>query len=715
MGEYGTIENLIAHAEDLKGKQKERILEHQDQALLSKRLATINRNVPVDEKLNDFLIREVNEEGLKKFFVEFEFNSLGKRLFGDSFKAGRGRSAGGQEEMSFEEDDADIRAPLNDISKVQHAYSSITTVKELQALMKKVNQQKSVCFDVETEGLDPKSTRLIGVAISFKTHEAYYIILPQAAQEYEGMLDVLKPFFNNPNIEKIGHNLKFDISVLKWHGIEIKGALFDTMIAHFLIEPDRRHTMDMLAEQYIGYTPIPISSLIGEKKSEQISLLEVESEKVVEYAAEDADITWQLHEILRPLLEEQGQHVVFYEIEMPLIPVLVDMEYEGVALDVHQLYSFSKELDQIIQKLESTIFEQAGETFNLNSPKQLGVVLFEKLKIIDKPKKTKTGQYATNEQILKGLSYQHEIVNDILEYRECSKLKSTYVDALPETVFQKTNRIHTTFNQAGAATGRLASSHPNLQNIPIRTEQGKQIRKAFIIRDEGFELLSADYSQIELRLVAEMSGDPGLREAFESGLDVHAATAAKVYGTDIKSIDPDMRRKAKMVNFGILYGISAFGLSQRLGIPRKEAAALIEQYFVEYPGVKEYLDKIISFCQQHGYVETLTGRRRYIRDINSANATIRNGAERTAINSPIQGTAADMIKIAMSRIHRELDPDKFQSRMILQVHDELVFDVFIKEMKKVKGMVKKAMIEAIPMKIPVEVEMGTGFNWLDAH
>jgi DNA polymerase-1 len=530
---------------------------------------------------------------------------------------------------------------------------------------------------------------------------------------------VLEPFksvFANPKIEKVAHNLKFDVGVLLAHGIEVAGTVFDTMLAHYLVEPDRKHGMDALSEQFLGYTPIPISALIkDEGELFERTMRDVPVAEVAEYSGEDADVTWQLREILAPMLRERGQERVFYDIEMPLVRVLVDMESEGIAIDTKALAEFSIELQKTMTSLETSIHELAGGPFNLNSPKQLGEILFEKLNLDPEAKKTKTGQYQTNEQVLEALAPKHDIVRKMLDYREATKLKSTYVDALPLAVSKRTGRVHTHFSQTGAATGRLASNDPNLQNIPIRTQLGQEIRKAFIPRGPDFLLLSADYSQIELRVMAEVSGDPGMREAFAEGLDIHTATASRVYGTALENVTAEMRRTAKMVNFGIIYGISAFGLSQRLGIPRKDAAMIIDEYFKQYPGVKNYMDTTIASCRAKGYVETMTGRRRYFRDINSQNGTIRAGAERMAINTPIQGTAADMIKIAMSRISVAIRDAKLKSRLLLQVHDELVFDMHRDEEKEMRAHVEDGMKNAIPMTVPIVVELGTGVNWLAAH
>lgn len=714
IAEYGTMENLIAHADDLKGKQKERLVENAEQGLLSKQLATINRAVPVTQALDSFSVDQRNDDEIKALFVEFEFNSLGKRLFGNAFSAGRGHES--LQGDLFDQPAGDTATPgaaLKTYNEKLVSYSLVDDAEGRSALIKKLAKAKSWCFDLETDSLEVSTTGLVGLAFSMTAGEAYYVSVSE--ENEQAILAEFEALFLNDSIEKIGHNLKFDISVLKWKGIEVKGKLWDTMIAHFLIQPEQRHTMDRLAEQYLGYSPISITTLIGEKKKDQISMREVPVAEVSPYACEDADITLQLKALLEPMLKDSGQEKVFYEIEMPLVSVLIEMEHEGINLDVPALDAFGLKLEKTIEELKASVFEAADTEFNLNSPKQLGEVLFDKMQLVEKPKKTKTGQYATNEQVLAGLAPLHPIVATILEYREASKLKSTYVDALPAAVNKETGRIHTSYTQTGALTGRLASNNPNLQNIPIRSPLGQEIRRTFIPRDEEYVLMAADYSQIELRVMAEMSEDPGMREAFAQGHDIHAATAAKIYDVDLAEVTSDMRRKAKMVNFGIIFGISAFGLSQRLGIARKEAAEIIDQYFEKYPKVKAFMDGTVESCQKKGYVETMTGRRRYLRDINSNNKTIKSAAERTAINSPIQGTAADMIKMAMTGVQTALDQAGLKSRMLLQVHDELVFDAHRDELDELKALVTKEMEATLKMEVPILVEIGLGSNWLEAH
>ncbi|MEO8426825.1 MAG: DNA polymerase I, partial [Verrucomicrobiota bacterium] len=737
IAQYRSVENLLAHTDELKGKLKETLETHREQALLSKRLATILCNAPCKIEIEQLKIREPNNEELKRLLIEFEFNSIGRRLFGDNFKAGRGYeadvsgpipkslagNASAEAMPSFvsetqplaEADRPPIRAELKTLATAKHDYREMSLPETREELVEMLKQQKSFCFSTETTSSDPKQATLIGLAFTFAPHAGYYVPLPDDAEEATRILGAFAPVFEHERIEKVGHDLKSDFSVLKWHGISVRGKLFDTMLAHSLIEPDMRHSLDYLAEAHLGYCPISLSKLIGEKTPERISLKNLPRERLVEYAVESVDVAWQLREILEPMLKAKGQERVFYEIEIPLLPVLVDMEFDGIRLDASALGNFAIQLSQDMIALERTIYRLAGREFNLNSPKQLGEMLFDVLKIADSPKKTKTGQYATDEQTLLSLATEHEIVQHLLEYREMSKLKSTYVDTLPTAIWSKTGRVHTTYNQVATSTGRLNSQDPNLQNIPIRRAQGKEIRKAFVARNDEYVLLSADYSQIELRIIASLSHEQGLLEAFNAGLDIHTATAARVFGVSLDSVDAEMRRKAKMVNYGIAYGISAFGLAQRLGIARKEAVAIIDQYFAQFSGIREYMSETIAFAQERGYVETVTGRRRYLRDIRSSNATVRNAAERNAINAPIQGSAADMIKIAMANIHRELDSRKLKTRMLLQVHDELVFDLYTPEEKEVLPMIEEKMKMAIPLNVPVVVEMGMGKNWLEAH
>jgi DNA polymerase I len=736
IGQYGTVENVLAHTGELKGRPKEMLEQHGELARISKRLATILCDVPCPVDVDALQVQKPDDAKLKALFVEFEFNSIGRRLFGEDFKAGHGSSgteakpkarvsstgplvqdlileAETQEVVA--EQALAVPANLKTIADVQHLYHVVSSAAERAKLIRLLQTQSAFCFDLETTSLDPKAAGLVGLALSFEAHMGYYVPVVQDQAEVNRVLEEFRPVLESEQIEKVGHNLKFDLAVLKWHGVSVGGRLFDTMIAHSLIEPDLRHGMNYMSEVYLGYAPIPISQLRGDAKAEEFNMANVPAEKAAEYAAEDADVTWQLRAAVEPLLKEKGQEQVFYEIESPLLPVLVDMEYEGIALDSGALAEFATQLAKEIDEQEKAICLLAGTVFNLNSPRQLGQILFDVMKIGAAPKKTKSGQYATDEQTLAGLAPDHEIVRRLLEHRAATKLKSTYADALPVAIWPRTARVHTTYNQVMTATGRLNSQDPNLQNIPIRTERGQEIRKAFVPRSKDYLLLSADYSQIELRIIAALSQEPGLLEAFNSGADIHTATAAKVYGVFPEMVTPEMRRKAKMVNYGIAYGISAFGLAQRLGIPRKEAAEIIDQYFKQFPGIRKYMDDTIAFARKQGYVETVTGRRRYLRDVRSSNNTIRSAAERNAINAPIQGSAADMIKLAMINIHRELTARHLNTKMLLQVHDELVFDLYKPEEKMVRELVEDKMKNAINLKVPIEVEVGVGKTWLEAH
>lgn len=733
--QFGSVENLIANVSQLKGKQKEKVEQHADKAVMSKKLATIFTDLPVEVAPEDLALQGHDDAALKALFTEFEFNTLGRRVFGDDFKAGRGRmmakedkpgeaQASSDDLFSSAEIAQQVSPSLRTIADTPHQYHLIRTAEERARLIAELEKQPCYCFDLETTSLDPRDTEIVGIAFSWQSSEGWFVFFPRDQKESAQVLEEFRAVFTRDgSIEKIGHNLKFDLSVLLAKGIEVAGPFFDTMIAHSLIEPDQRHGMDYLSETYLSYTPIPISALINTEKEKDLfspqSMADVAAanpQKIADYAAEDADVTWQLAQKLRPLLPKHGAERVFYDIECPLIPVLARMEHLGVKIDVAALQEFGLQLEKRANELHRRIQDHAGGAFNLNSPKQLGEVLFERLKLIEKPKKTATGQYQTNEQVLQSLTGLHPIVGEILEYREVTKLKNTYVDALPECVSKADGRVHTTFHQLMAATGRMASSNPNLQNIPIRSDSGKEIRKAFVPGEPGWVLLSADYSQVELRVMAALSEDPAMIEAFQKGQDIHLATAAKVYGVPLDGVLPEMRRTAKMVNFGIIYGISAFGLSQRLGIPRGEAATIIDNYFKQFPGVQRYMEQIVQDAKKFGYVETITGRRRVIRDIGSANATIRGGAERMAMNTPIQGTAADMIKLAMIRIARALHESGLKTRMLLQVHDELLFEVPENEVTQARELILQHMRDALPLgDVPVEVEAGTGINWLEAH
>jgi DNA polymerase-1 len=722
--QFGSVENLLANTDQLKGKLKEKVENNNDIAILSKQLATIHCTVPVHFDEEDMKMCEPDKDALRELFLELEFRRMAQNILGEELAIpvaavnsnGQidmfGTATANELEVLVEEQ---IAVNHKTITDTPHSYEAVTTPEERRKLAAHLLQFSEVSFDTETTGIDSNTAELVGMSFAVKTGEGWYVPVPADRNEALNVLADFKEFYENPTILKTGQNLKYDINILFWYGINVSGPLFDTMLAHYLIQPDMRHNMNVLAETYLNYSPVSIEELIGKKGKGQGSMRDVELDQIKEYAVEDADITLQLKHSFEPKLKETQTDKLFTNVEIPLIPVLGAMEREGIKLDTAVLAEFSKTLEGDIKLLEEEIQQLAGTKFNVASPRQVGDILFDVLKIAEKPKKTKTGQYATSEDVLAKLSGKHLIVDKILDHREICKLKGTYVDALPLLVNARTGRLHTTFNQVVAVTGRLSSDNPNLQNIPIRTNRGREVRKAFVPRDSGHTLLSADYSQIELRLMAELSKDPGLLEAFNSGQDIHAATAAKVYGIPLSEVNSDMRRKAKMVNFGIIYGISAFGLSERLNIPRKEAADIIQQYFIQYPGIKDFMDDAIAKARTQGYVETMLGRRRYLRDINSANMTVRGFAERNAINAPIQGSAADMIKIAMINLHDTLKKDGFKTKMLLQVHDELVFDVPIEEVELVKPIIADKMQSAIPMSVPVVVEMGTGNNWLEAH
>jgi DNA polymerase-1 len=716
ISQFGTIENLIARSGELKGKMKETIEANRDLALLSKKLATIHCDSPVSLDIEALRLRERNDEAIKKLCVEYEFNTIGKRLFGDEFKAGRGFAPEKSKkavatELDFTEkpqEPAPVFATLKGLKDVPHEYQPVHTAAERERLLAVLRKSDRFALAIECSHPDPKQACLTGLAFSVEPHKAWFVDLPKGDAEKAQVIAQFGELITNEKAMIVGHDLKRALSVLRWAGPCSSARLFDTMLAHSLLEPDMRHTLQYLAESMIGYAPIAPAPEGGELN------LQSDAERA-DKACEEADLALQLQSVLEPKLKEKQQEKVFYEIEAALIPALVEMEYEGIRVDASTLETFGKELARQILDSEKEIYALAGGEFNLNSPKQLGEVLFDRLKLLENAKKTKGGQYATNEQVLQELAGSHPIVQKILDYRSATKLKSTYVDTLPTAIWLRSGRIHTSFRQASTSTGRLASDNPNLQNIPIRTEQGREIRKAFVPRDENHLLLSADYSQIELRIIAALANEKALIEAFAQNLDIHTATAARVFGVLLPLVTADMRRKAKMVNYGLAYGMSAFGLAQRLAIPRREAAEIIDHYFTQFPGVRRYMSDTIDFTREHGYAETVTGRRRYIRDIRSSNMTVRSAAERNAINAPIQGTAADMIKIAMSRIHREICRQKLRSRMLLQVHDELVFDVYKPEEAIIRKLVEENMRTAITLAVPIVVDIGVGNNWLEAH
>lgn len=728
--EFGSVEGLLQNTEKLKGKQKENVENFAQQGLLSKELATIKTDVPIGFVHSELIIDGIDEQKLRALFSELEFRTLASRIFKEPSKKATiqkpeqlglfGAPAAASApvaESEFEEETVNVgpEPVYETILSNIHNYHKIKGEDAVKELLSYLLLQKEICFDTETTSLDAMQADLVGISFAYITGEAYYIPCPEDRKETQEILEILRPLFENPGIVKIGQNIKYDLLVLKNYGIDIKGTLYDTMLAHYLIEPEGKHSMDWLAQQYLNYKPVSITELIGKKGKNQGNMRDVEEDEVTAYASEDADITLQLKAKFDPILKENNLVKLFNEVENPLINVLSEMEFEGVRIDTSSLAELSSLLQKESLEIEKHVYELAGVRFNLGSPKQLGEVLFEKLKLDPKAKKTKTGQYATGEEILSKLAIEHPIAEAILDYRQMVKLKSTYVDALPTMINPKTGRIHTTYNQFVAATGRLSSVNPNLQNIPIRTARGREIRKAFVPRDENHVLLSADYSQIELRIMAAFSGDESMLEAFKTGRDIHSTTAAKIFKLPLEEVTSDMRRKAKTANFGIIYGISAFGLSQRLGIPRTEAKEIIDAYFQEFPAVKQYMDGAIEKARKNEFVETILGRRRYLRDINSRNQTMRGFAERNAINAPLQGSAADLIKVAMIDVHFWMKKENLKSKMILQVHDELVFDAHKDEVEILKANIPGLMTNAIKLAVPLEVEVGVGNDWLEAH
>ena len=739
---YGSMEALYEHTHELKGKQKENVENNREQAFLSKRLATIDLDVPVELEEETLILESPNKDACELLFAELEFKTMAKRLFGgveegslgvgsQQSNAAKPFSGGGFDlfnqgsiqTSAIEKSETQVleteipSTPKTSIENTPHKYHLIDTVEKRALLISDLLQQTEFCFDCETTSLDELSAEVVGLSFAYKKGEAYYVPFPENQQDAKTVMEEFIPVFGNENSIKIGQNIKYDLSILKNYGVQLKGNWFDTMLAHYLIDADMRHGMDFLATTYLHYQPVSIETLIGKKGKGQLSMRTVEIEKIKEYASEDADITLQLKELFAPQLLLLNAQKLFDEVEIPLIAILNNMEREGININAQFLNEYSVELAKEIGQLEKKIHDLAGVNFNIASPKQLGEILFDHLKLDPKAKKTKTGQYQTGEDVLQGLS-QHEIAKCILEVRQLQKLKSTYVDALPALVHPLTGRVHTSFNQAVAATGRLSSTDPNLQNIPIRTAKGREIRKAFIPRNTDYVLMSADYSQIELRVIASIAKEENMIDAFKQGIDIHSATASKVYNTPLEQVTNEQRRNAKAVNFGIIYGQSAFGLSQGLGIPRKEAAAIIEEYFKQYPRIKNYMSDTIHFAQEHGFVETLLGRRRYLRDINSKNFTVRGFAERNAINAPIQGSAADMVKVAMIKIEQAMCnelQENLQSKMILQVHDELLFDVHKDEVETMQKLVKTQMENAMQLDVPLQVEVGVGQNWLEAH
>ncbi|MBL7731447.1 MAG: DNA polymerase I [Chitinophagaceae bacterium] len=742
LAEYGSLENTLANADNIKGAMGEKVRKGKEMAILSKKLATIITNAPVEFHEEDFKLKEWNKEQLKEVFAELEFRTLGKRLLGDDYSIAATSKSVVEKEIpqgvqtdlfgniietakpettSSAADTSESGEGLvvdKNINNTPHQYEAVEGDAAIKKLVAELKKHDEICFDTETTGIDANDAELVGLSFSVKPGEGYYVPCPADQKRTQEILAHFESLFADKKKTWIGQNTKYDLLVLKWYGTELAGKLFDTMLAHYVIEPDGKRSMDILSERFLGYEPVHIEELIGKKGKTQGTMRDVELEKIKEYACEDADITLQLKHKFAPLLPEKEVEKVFNEVESPLVKVLVDMEYEGIKVDVDFLTDYSKQLEKDAKVSEEAVYKQAGVRFNLASPKQLGEVLFEKLKLDPSAKKTKTGQYQTGEDVLLKLAAKgHSIADDILAFRELTKLKSTYVDALPQLINRKTGRVHTTYGQAVAVTGRLQSNNPNLQNIPVRTDRGKEIRKAFVPRDSKHILLSADYSQIELRIVASISGDKNMCKAFVDGTDIHTATAARVYNVSEKEVTKEMRYKAKSVNFGIIYGQGAFGLADNLGISRTEAKEIIDNYKKEFPGIQKYMDDTINFARENGYVETLMGRKRWLRDINSANFTVRGFAERNAINSPIQGSAADMIKLAMQKVHAAMKKEKMQSKMLLQVHDELVFDALKTEVKELKPLIVECMQSAMPLphKVPVIAECGEGKNWLEAH
>ena len=711
---YESLENVLANAHHIEKKSiKETLIQNASLGITSKKLATIYTNLDIDLNINDLKLDPPNEIELLKIFTELEFRTLAQRILGKSIHYANKNLDNDLFSLTNSSNLENIENSLKTIQNTQHEYFTIQDEKEIKDWVEKLCNQNAVCFDTETNQLEVIDSQLIGLSFCYQKHKAFYVPLPDEPLKAKNLLDLFKPFFENPQILKIGQNLKYDLLALKNYGIEVVPPFFDTMIAHYVLEPEAKHNMDYLSEKYLNYSPISIETLIGKKGKNQKSMKDIEISKVAEYSAEDADVTFQLYLKFLPLLSENQVDRIFYQIEEPLMPVLVEMEYHGIKIDKKILKEISIELENELKIMENQIYELAGENFNIQSPKQLSEILFDKLQL-KKGKKTATGQLSTNEETLIELVNEHEIVSKILDYRQIFKLKSTYVDALPELINPKTDRLHTTFAQTVAVTGRLSSVNPNLQNIPIKTEKGKEIRKAFVA-SENHVLLSCDYSQIELRIMAALSEDENMIQAFENQEDIHASTASRIFNVPLNLVTNEMRRKAKTANFGIIYGISPYGLAQRLNISRTEAKSFIDTYFLKYPKVKNYIEKSIEKAKEKGYVETLMGRKRYLKDIHSSNFTVRSFAERTAINTPIQGTAADIIKLAMIQIHKLIKKNQWKTKMILQVHDELLFDVPTHELETVKNPIKIAMEQAFPMTVPLEVNLGVGNNWLEAH
>ncbi len=721
IGEYGSMEALFEHTDDLKGKMKENIIAFKEQGLLSKMLATIVIDSPVPFDPIDLNLDPPNPELIKEVFTELEFRNLAKRVIGEEIViTAQPQDADGQLDLFgtqslVDVQQAQVTSGLKTIATEKPSYHLVSLPEERNALLAKLLNEKSVCFDTETTNINALHADLVGMSFSFKEREAYYVAVPLDKTEAQQIVETFRPFFENESIEKIAHNVKYDMQVLHRYDITLKGPVFDTMIAHYLIQPESKQGMDFLAQYYLNYQPISIEELIGKKGKNQGNMGDLKPEEIVDYACEDADITFQLKQLFAPQIEKEHLTDLFWNMEMPLVSVLAKMEEAGIAIDTPHLKAYSEQLANETAALEITIKELAGMDFNIDSPKQLGDVLFDHLKISAKAKKTKTGQYATSEDILQQHKNDHPIIGHILDYRQMKKLKSTYVDPLPTLCDPIDGRVHTSYMQTVTATGRLSSNNPNLQNIPIRTERGKEIRRAFIARNNEFQLMAADYSQIELRIIAALANDENMIQAFRDKVDIHKATAAKVFHVTLDEVTKEQRSAAKAVNFGIIYGQSAFGLSQNLGISRTEAKQIIDAYFAQYNTIKSYMDEAVKNARENGFVETIMQRRRYLPDINSANAVMRGFAERNAVNAPIQGSAADIVKLAMVAVDKAMTAAKVQSKMILQVHDELVFDVHVSEIALMKDLVTEAMENAVKLVVPMEVAIQTAANWLDAH
>ncbi len=715
--QYGSLENLLQNAHEVTGKLGEKIIENKELGVLSKKLAKIILDVPIDYNLDEFKLSDPDKEIVLKVFDELEFRRIKEtffKIFGTNSSQLEEKGAGVVQGDLFS-GTYNLESNKDSLNDSKSIYQRIESFEELKLFVEKMMKQEIVAFDTETEGLNALETDIVGISFSWQKGLGYYLAIKNNKSVNEKTFEILKPFFESTEIIKVGHNIKFDIQVLHKNNVKVSSPIYDTMVAHYLINPDMRHNLDTLSESYLNYSPISIESLIGKKGKNQISMRDVSIDKITNYASEDADITLQLKGIFDKEIEVNNLNKIFYDIEIPMISVLSEMETEGIKIDTSYLEKLDKEFEEDLEKLKKEIFKKSGEEFNLNSPKQLGEILFDKLKLVSKPKKTKTGQYSTSEEVLSSLANDHKIIEDILEWRSLDKLQNTYVKSLPNEVSSLTKRVHSSFNQTVTSTGRLSSNNPNLQNIPIRTANGQKIRRAFIPRNSDYILMAADYSQIELRVIASISNEENMIDAFVNNQDIHTMTASKIYNVEPENVTREQRGNAKTVNFGIIYGVSAFGLSQQTDLNRSESKVMIDNYFINYPGLKKYMSDQIDFARNNGYVETIMGRRRYLQNINSQNNMLRSGAERNAINAPIQGSAADIIKIAMININSEFKKQSLKSKMLLQVHDELVFDVHNSEKDQIKDIVKTTMESAVKLKVPLNIDLEFGKNWLEAH